>query len=506
MEQKKIRTAFVSVFHKEKLENLLGVLANNKVQIISTGGTYDYITALGLVAVKAEEITGLSEMLGGRVKTLHPVIFGGILARRDNEMDQQDLRNHGIAEIDMVVVDLYPFVETDKTGVAQEAVIEKIDIGGISLIRAAAKNFRDVLIVPSSDYYNEAAEILRAKNGCTEETDRRRFSARAFDISSTYDAEIYRYISGDSAQVFKHNAVGANHLRYGENPHQKGVFYGNMDEVFTKIQGKEISYNNLLDIDAGISLIKEFDEPTVAILKHNNACGVASRPTVSEAWDAALAGDPVSAFGGVIIFNQEVGIEVAEKMNALFFEVLIAPSYTQDALGVLASRKNRILLQQNNFSASAFQFRALLNGVLVQDRDFCTEGIAEMKLVTEKQPTEEEYADLIFANKIVKHSRSNAIVLAKDRQLTGSGIGQTSRVDALKQAIIKAQEFGFDLQGAVLASDAFFPFSDCVEIGGEAGVTAIVQPGGSVRDSDSIEVCNKNGIAMVFSGRRHFRH
>jgi phosphoribosylaminoimidazolecarboxamide formyltransferase/IMP cyclohydrolase len=441
------------------------------------------------------------------VKTLHPKIFGGILYRRDETGDRNEAALYGIPNIDLVIVDLYPFEETVASGAPDEQIIEKIDIGGISLIRAAAKNYKDVVIVPSKREYLPLLELLEAKNGETDIEERRKFATAAFNLSSHYDAAIFNYFNREQGEpVFKQSIMDGMTLRYGENPHQKGMFFGNFDELFEKLHGKEISYNNLLDVDAAVSLIAEFDEPTFAILKHNNACGLASSDNLADAWKKALAGDPVSAFGGVLVTNRTVDIESAREIDTLFYEVLIAPDFDPEALELLTKKKNRILLRQKGSRMQQQQFRSLLNGAVVQDRDLAVETANDMKSVTVAQPSADELTDLAFANKIVKHSKSNAIVLAKGKQLLASGVGQTSRVDALQHAIEKAKTFGFDLTDAVLASDAFFPFSDCVKLAGTAGIRAIVQPGGSVRDNDSIDCCNQQQIAMVFTNIRHFKH
>ena len=504
--RKKISSALISVFYKDGLEELASELHKRGVILYSTGGTYDFITGLGLPAVSVESVTGYPSVFGGRVKTLHPKIFGGILFRRNEQGDLAQAEEFGIPPIDLVIVDLYPFEETLARTNDEEEIIEKIDIGGISLIRAAAKNYQDVLIVSSSGQYPELLTLLREKDGNTDLEDRRHFAGMAFDVSSHYDTAIFHYFDPDSPGVFKQSIRPPHVLRYGENPHQQGIFYGKPEEVFRQLHGKEISYNNLGDLEAAINLICEFEDTTFAILKHNNACGCASRPVLADAWKAALAGDPVSAFGGVLITNREIDDETAKEIDKLFFEVILAPGYKKSALEMLQSKKNRIILQQGAYGFPVKQFRSMLNGVIVQDKDLKTEKEQDLKPVTERIPGEREIQDLLFANKIVKHTRSNAIVLAKDRQLIASGVGQTSRVDALKQAIAKAGEFGFDLNGAVLASDAFFPFADSVEIAYKAGITAVIQPGGSVRDQDSIDFCQKNGMAMVFTGIRHFRH
>ncbi len=503
----KIKNALVSVYYKDGLAPLINLLNNHGVTFYSTGGTETFIRELGHDVVPVEDLTGYPSILGGRVKTLHPKVFGGILSRRPLETDKQQLDEYGIPEIDLVIVDLYPFEETVASGAAEQAIIEKIDIGGISLIRAAAKNFNDVVIIASKDDYARLVDILTENEGYTFLQHRRDFAKRAFNVSSHYDTAIFNHFNqSEPLPVFKQSEQDAQVLRYGENPHQQGVFYGKLDVLFDKLNGKELSYNNLVDVDAAVALIDEFDEPTFAILKHTNACGVASRPDLLSAWRDALACDPVSAFGGVIIANGEIDKDTAGEINKLFFEVLIAPGYAEGALRVLSGKKNRILLNRKPTALPTKQFKTLLNGVIEQDKDAVIEGPAAMQTATERQPTERELADLHFANKIVKHTKSNAIVLAKDGRLSASGVGQTSRVDALKQAIAKARSFGFDLQGAVLASDAFFPFPDCVEIAAEAGITAIAQPGGSIRDQESVDMANKKDVAMVITGVRHFKH
>jgi phosphoribosylaminoimidazolecarboxamide formyltransferase/IMP cyclohydrolase len=503
---KQIKTALISVYHKDQLKEICQKLNNLGIKIISTGGTKTFIEKLGISVTAVEELTGYPSILGGRVKTLHPKIFGGILSRRKEKSDNEQMKQYEIPEIDLVVVDLYPFEETVASGASDEDIIEKIDIGGISLIRAAAKNYTDVVIIPSRKQYGVLLQILNDKAKTTIEI-RKELAMKAFDISSHYDTHIFNYFSMDSSyRVFKQSVAPAKVLRYGENPHQEGIFYGNFDALFEQVAGKEISYNNLLDIEAAVYLIDEFNEKTFAILKHNNACGIASRPKLANAYKDALAGDPVSAFGGILITNVKVDKATAEEMNSLFFEVVIAPAYDADAMGVLQSRKNRIILIRKECALPKRQFRTLLNGVLEQDRDMSMEGKDRMKPATKKVPTDAEYADLEFANKLVKHSKSNTIILAKNNQLLASGVGQTSRVDALKQAIEKAHNFGFSLEGSVMASDAFFPFPDCVEIAHNAGVTAVVQPGGSIRDKESIEFCDAHGMAMVLTGVRHFKH
>ena len=505
-ESKRIKTALVSVYHKDGLDEILRKLHAEGVQFISTGGTQQFIESLGMPCGAVEDLTSYPSILGGRVKTLHPKIFGGILCRRELEGDMAQIEQFEIPEIDLVIVDLYPFTDTVASGADEKSIIEKIDIGGISLIRAAAKNFKDVVIVASKAQYAPLRDLLNEKGATTTLEDRKWFAKEAFAVSSGYDSAIFNWFDEDAGSALRLTADSAKILRYGENPHQKGLFYGNFEAMFEQLQGKEISYNNLLDIDAAVSLIAEFDELTFAILKHNNACGLASRPTLVEAYKAAFAGDTLSAFGGVLVTNGVVDKATAEAMNTLFFEIIIAPDYDLDALEVLSSKKNRIILIQKEKLPVQKQCRTLLNGVLVQDRDVHQEKADELKQVTAKAATEKEIEDMLFANKIVKHSKSNAIVLAKDKTLCASGVGQTSRVDALKHAIEKAGTFGFDLQGAVMASDAFFPFPDCVEFAHQAGVTAVIQPGGSINDKLSVAYCDEHDIAMVTTGIRHFKH
>ena len=502
-----LKNALVSVYYKDNLAPVIQELMRLGVRIYSTGGTETFLRSLGADVVAVEDLTGYPSILGGRVKTLHPKVFGGILARRNFESDEQQLDQYDIPQIDLVIVDLYPFEETVKSGAGHDDVIEKIDIGGISLIRAAAKNYKDVTIVASKDDYPELTQMLQQQNGEIKVEQRRRFAQKAFNISSNYDTAIFNYFNQDEElPVFKQSIQTSQVLRYGENPHQKGVFYGDLNEMFTKLHGKELSYNNLVDVDAAVALIDEFTEPTVAILKHTNACGIASRSFIKEAWVDALACDPVSAFGGVIIANDEINEETAIEISKIFFEVLIAPAYTNEALAVLQQKKNRIILIRQGVELPVKQFKTLLNGVIEQDKDNVIEGPEQMKPVTEKQPTAAELKDLFFANKVVKHTKSNTVVLAKNNQLMASGVGQTSRVDALRQAIEKANAFGFNLNGAVMASDAFFPFPDCVEIAANAGITAVLQPGGSIKDQDSVDMSNQKGIAMVATGVRHFKH
>lgn len=503
---KKIKNALISVYYKDGLDEIVKELSKLGVTIFSTGGTQSFIEGLGVSVVPVENLTSYPSILGGRVKTLHPKIFGGILGRRELQNDIEQLEEYQIPEIDLVIVDLYPFEETVASGASEADIIEKIDIGGISLIRAAAKNFNDVLIVASKSEYGFLYELLKSKQGFSDVNDRKYLATKAFNVSSHYDTVIFNYFSKGEEPVFKQSVQQVYPLRYGENPHQKGSFYGNLDAMFDKLHGKELSYNNLLDVDAAVNLIAEFSEPTVAILKHNNACGIASRSNIADAWKDALAADPVSAFGGIIIANKKIDVQTANAMNEIFFEVVIAPAYDADALEVLKQKKNRIILIQKPITLPVKQFRQVLNGVLVQDKDNHTETATDFNFCTNLKPNEKEVEDLLFANKIAKHTKSNAIVLAKNKQLLSSGTGQTSRVDALKQAIAKSNAFGFDLNGAVMASDAFFPFPDCVEIAGNAGIKAVIQPGGSIKDKDSINYCNAHNISMVMTGYRHFKH
>ncbi len=505
-EQKKIKTALVSVYHKDGLDEIIKLLHADGVEFLSTGGTQTFIESLGIPCKAVEDLTGYPSILGGRVKTLHPKVFGGILNRRDHAGDAAQIAEYEIPSIDLVIVDLYPFEETVASGAEESAIIEKIDIGGISLIRGAAKNFNDVVIVASKAQYSILLDILKAKGANTTLEERRLLAREAFAVSSGYDSAIFNYFDNETKSSFRTAVNNVKTLRYGENPHQKGAFYGQFDDMFEQLHGKEISYNNLLDIDAAVSLIAEFEETTFAVLKHNNACGIASRDTILEAWTAALECDPVSAFGGVLIANRPIDVATAEEVNKIFFEVIIAPGYTPEALEILKQKKNRIILVQKKANEATQQYRSLLGGVLVQDRDLHSEKPEELQQVTTKAVDQARIADLLFANKIVKHSKSNAIVLAKNRQLCASGVGQTSRVDALRQAIEKAKSFKFDLQNAVMASDAFFPFSDCVEIAHKAGIDAVIQPGGSVRDQETIDYCNEHDIAMVMTGKRHFKH
>jgi len=505
---RKIGTALISVYHKDGLDEILALLNEAGVKFLSTGGTRAFIQELGYDCQAVEDLTGYPSILGGRVKTLHPKVFGGILNRRENAGDREQIATYEIPPIDLVIVDLYPFEATVASGASDDDIIEKIDIGGISLIRAAAKNWKDVVIVASKEQYAPLRDLLKAGGAQTDAGQRRWFAKEAFAVSSRYDAAIFNYFDrGSEAPSALRIAIdGAKPMRYGENPHQKGYFFGNFAEMFTQLHGKEISYNNLLDIDAAVNLMADFTKPTFAILKHNNACGVASRATIAEAWRDALAGDPVSAFGGVLITNGTVDAESAKEINTIFFEVIIAPAYTEEALGILKTKKNRIILVQHAGNTALTACRSCLNGALVQERDLKVETPDDLTPATPRLVDPAQIEDLLFANKIVKHSKSNAIVLAKGEQLCASGIGQTSRVDALKQAIAKARSFNFDLKGAVMASDAFFPFADCVEIAHEAGIEAVIQPGGSIRDQETIDFCAAHDMAMVITGVRHFKH
>ena len=508
MSEVKIKAALISVFYKDGLAPIVEKLNELGVKLYSTGGTQKFIEDMKVAVTPVEDITEYPSIFGGRVKTLHPKIFGGILHRRDHEGDQKEKEQFEIPAIDLVIVDLYPFEETVASGASEEDIIEKIDIGGIALIRGAAKNFQDVLIVSSRNYYGDLLDLLNNKSGNTELADRKLFATRAFDTSSHYDSAIFTYMNRDnSVPSFKVSGANGKVLRYGENPHQQGVFYEESESYFDQIHGKEISYNNLVDIEAAIQLIGEFKEETAfAILKHNNACGVATGNDVKTAYQKAFAADTISAFGGVLICNQEITKEAAEEMHSLFFEILIAPAFTDEALTVLQQKKNRILLLQKKSWNREKIHKSMLNGTLVQDYDHITDSEAHLKVVTKVAPSAEDVKSLLFASKICKQSKSNTIILAKDGQLYASGVGQTSRVDALEQAIAKAQKFGFELQGAVMASDAFFPFPDCVEIADKAGIKAVIQPGGSVKDQLSIDYCDQNGMSMVFTGTRHFKH
>lgn len=502
-----IKKALISVFYKDGLEAVAKRLHQLGVEIVSTGGTYDFIASLGIPVAKVEDLTQYPSIFGGRVKTLHPAVFGGILNRRENKQDSQEKLKYNISDIDLVIVDLYPFEEYLKKEATHEEIIEKIDIGGISLIRAAAKNYKDVVIIPSKDFYPYLLDILNSQGADTTLEQREYLAAQAFLTSSHYDTAIFGYFNRKfDIPAFAVNETDRRPLRYGENPHQKGAFFGDTATLPKQLHGKEISYNNMLDIEAALELISDFNSTTVAVIKHNNACCCATAATVKEAWEKALAADPVSAFGGIIISNREITEDAAAEINKIFFEVIIAPSYSNEALEILKCKKNRIILVSAGVRCSGKKFRSMLGGILVQERDTVVETQDNLKVVTQTKPSAEETDTLLFANKIVKHSKSNAIVLAKGSQMLSSGIGQTSRVDALKQAVEKAKAFGFSLKGASLASDAFFPFKDCVEIAAKEGITAIIQPGGSIRDEESIESCNQHGIAMVTTGIRHFKH
>ncbi len=503
---KKIKSALISVYYKQGLEVLIQELKKQNVTIYSTGGTQKFIEELGFEVIPVEDITSYPSILGGRVKTLHPKVFGGILARRENHQDLLQLTEYQIPEIDLVVVDLYPFEDTLNSGASTEEIIEKIDIGGVSLLRAAAKNYKDVAVVSSPVLYQNVAEMLHAAEGCLTLEQRKKLAAESFSVTSKYDTLISSYFSEKNSANLNLSFSEKSTLRYGENPHQKASFYSTGLPMIEKLSGKELSYNNLLDVDASVQLIEEFEECTFAIIKHNNACGIASRKTVQEAYKAAFDADTVSPFGGVLICNRSITIEAATEINNLFFEVLIAPSFEEEALELLTKKPNRIILKRTSEKFPKNNYRSVLNGVLEQERDAKLVDKAELKISTELAPTELELEDLLFANKIVKHSKSNTIILAKNKQLLGSGVGQTSRVDALKQAIQKANTFNLSLENSSMASDAFFPFSDCVEIAAQAGVTSIIQPGGSIRDKDSVEMCDKMKISMVFSGIRHFKH
>lgn len=506
---KKASSALISVFHKDGLEPIVRKFQELGITIYSTGGTEKFIKELGIEVVPVEEVTSYPSILGGRVKTLHPKVFGGILNRQDNEGDIAQLEEFEIPQLDIVIVDLYPFEKTVASGASEQDIIEKIDIGGISLIRAAAKNFKDVLCVSSMEDYKDFLEVISNGNGSTTMEERKRFAAKSFNVSSHYDTAIFNYFNKDhDLAALKISETQGKVLRYGENPHQKGFFFGDFDAMFSKLHGKELSYNNLLDVDAAVNLMDEFknDAPTFAILKHNNACGLAQRDNLHQAYVDALAGDPVSAFGGVLISNKEIDKDTAGEIHKLFCEVVIAPSYATDALDILKGKKNRIILIQKEVEMPNMLARTCLNGMLLQEKDHKTDGAEDLNQATKTKPTNQELEDLLFASKLCKHTKSNTIVLAKNKQLCASGTGQTSRVDALNQAIHKAKSFNFDLNGAVMASDAFFPFPDCVEIAGKAGITSVIQPGGSIKDQLSIDFCDANGISMVMTGTRHFKH
>jgi phosphoribosylaminoimidazolecarboxamide formyltransferase / IMP cyclohydrolase len=508
MSHRKITRALISVFYKDNLEPIIHKLGKSGVEFVSTGGTQEFIEKLGYKVTPVETLTGYPSIFGGRVKTLHPAVFGGILYRRDHTGDLGEAKQYNIGPLDLVIVDLYPFEETVAKGGTEEEVIEKIDIGGISLIRAAAKNFGDVIIISSREQYQDLLTLLESKNCSSELNDRKRFAGLAFNVTSHYDTAIFNYFNKDLAvPVFKKSLQNGRVLRYGENPHQQGIYYGDLDGLFEQLNGKELSYNNLVDVDAAVNLVKEFEgETAFVIIKHTNACGVAIGSTVKEAYLKAFHADTISAFGGVLAANKEIDLAAAEEINKLFFEILIAPSYSKEALDLLKSKKNRMLLRQKQTLTEKRQVKSILNGIIEQDLDLKTDSKEDLKVVTKKAPTSSEVDALLFANKICKHTKSNTIILAVNGQLLASGVGQTSRVDALKQAIEKAASFGFDLTGAVMASDAFFPFPDCVEIAYQSGVTAVIQPGGSVKDQDSIAFCDNHAMAMVFTGTRHFKH
>jgi phosphoribosylaminoimidazolecarboxamide formyltransferase / IMP cyclohydrolase len=507
MASRKITRALISVFYKDNLDPIVHLLGKAGVEFVSTGGTQEFIEKLGYTVTPVESLTGYPSIFGGRVKTLHPAIFGGILYRRDDSGDVKQAAEYKIPPIDLVIVDLYPFEETLAKGGSEEDIIEKIDIGGISLIRGAAKNFNDVIIVSSRNQYSELQQLLETKKCSTDLSDRKHFAAMAFDVTSHYDGAIFHYFNSDSSiPSFKKSIQSGRTLRYGENPHQQGKFFGNLDELFEQLNGKELSYNNLVDVDAAVNLVQEFTETAFVIIKHTNACGVATGASVQQAYLKAFQADTVSAFGGVLATNKKIDLAAAEEINKLFFEILIAPGYDADALELLKSKKNRMILLQKKQLTEKIQSKSLLNGVIVQDLDLKTDSKEDLKTVTKRIPTDSEVKALLFASKIAKHTKSNTIVLAVEGQLLASGVGQTSRVDALKQAIEKAKSFGFSLQGAVMASDAFFPFADCVEIANQQGIEAVIQPGGSVRDQDSVSFCDQHNMAMVMTGTRHFKH
>tara|TARA_B100000927_G_scaffold137148_2_gene110713 strand:- start:5655 stop:7175 length:1521 start_codon:yes stop_codon:yes gene_type:complete len=503
--KREIKNVLISVFNKDGLSPIIHKLNELSVKIFSTGGTKEFIEKEGVNVTAVENLTTFPSILGGRVKTLHPKIFGGILSRRDAIEDEKQLKKYDIPKFDLIIVDLYPFEKTVESEANESEIIEKIDIGGISLIRAAAKNYKDVLVVSEMKLYNELLSILN-EGPYSDLSQRKEFAKIAFNVSSHYDSNIFNYFNNNKLDTLKLSVRENKTLRYGENPHQSGYFFGNLEKLISKINGKELSYNNLLDIDAAINLIKEFSDTTFAILKHNNACGVSTNSNLLNAWKEALSADPSSAFGGVLITNKEIDFETAKEINNLFYEVLIAPSYEKTALALLKEKKNRIILIQNQINLPKNQFRSALNGILMQQKDLKTDTFSNMKNVTKKKPTQNEIQDLEFASKICKHTKSNTIVLAKNRQLLASGTGQTSRIDALNQAIEKANKFGFNLNGSVMASDAFFPFPDCVKVAHEAGISAVIQPGGSIKDQLSIDYCDKSEISMVMTGIRHFKH
>ena len=503
----KIKSALISVFDKNGIEPIAKKLNSLGIKIYSTGGTELFLKKIGIPVIKVEDITSYPSILGGRVKTLHPKVFGGILNRRNNKKDIEEINNFEIPIIDLVIVDLYPFEKTVESGESENVIVEKIDIGGIALIRAAAKNFKDVICVSSKDDYNKFINLLEKNSGEFDEITRRKYAAKAFNISSHYDTAIFNYFNNEK-NILKSSYLNGKSLRYGENPHQNGTYFGDFNSLFDQLNGKELSYNNFLDIDSAVNLISEFtnDNPTFAILKHNNACGLSTRNSVLEAYKDALAGDPISAFGGILICNKAIDLASSEEINKLFCEVIIAPDYDKDAFDLLKSKKKRIILKLKNNNLSKNIIRTCLNGILFQDKDNKTDSIEDFSIPTLKKPSDTETEDLIFASKICKHTKSNTIVLAKNQQLISSGTGQTSRVDALKQAIEKSKNFNFKLDGTVMASDAFFPFPDCVEIAHKQGIVSVIQPGGSIKDNLSIDYCNKNNISMVLTGTRHFKH
>ena len=504
---KTIQSALISVFHKNGLKPIVEELHKNNVTIFSTGGTENFIKELGIPVTPVEDVTSYPSILGGRVKTLHPKVFGGILNRQDHQGDISEMKAYEIPQIDLVIVDLYPFEKTVVSGAAEQEIVEKIDIGGISLIRASAKNFKDTFTISSMDQYEEFLKLYKLNNGSSSLEERKKFAAKSFNISSHYDTAIFNYFNEDEV-VYKASELNSKTLRYGENPHQKGYFFGDLEAMFDILHGKELSYNNLLDVDAAVNLMNEFvsEDPTFAILKHNNACGFAQRETIYKAYVDALAGDPVSAFGGVLISNTKIDLATANEIHQLFCEVVIAPSYDQEALAILKGKKNRVILIQKSFELPNQIVRTSLNGLLIQDKDNKTDASGDLSYATNNKPTDKELEDLLFASKICKHTKSNTIVLVKNKQLLASGTGQTSRVDALRQAIEKAKNFNFNLEGAAMASDAFFPFPDCVEIADKAGITNVIQPGGSIKDQLTIDYCNKNNVSMVMTGTRHFKH
>ncbi len=505
---KTIKSALISVFHKDGLQPLVEKLNEQNVTIYSTGGTEKFIKDLGINVIPVEDVTSYPSILGGRVKTLHPKVFGGILNRQNHDGDVAEMEEFQIPQLDLVIVDLYPFEKTVASGASEVDIIEKIDIGGISLIRAAAKNFKDTVIISSMQQYNDFLALISENNGSTSLTDRKKLAKDAFNVSSHYDTAIFNYFNNHEEPVLKISETNGQVLRYGENPHQKGFFFGDLEAMFDKLHGKELSYNNLLDVDAAVNLMLEFkgEAPTFAVLKHNNACGFAQRETIKQAYVDALAGDPVSAFGGILIANTEIDKETAEEIHKLFCEVVIAPSYSDDALTVLKGKKNRIILVQKEVALPKTTIRTCLNGALVQDKDYITDSLKDLTYATNNKPSESQLEDLLFASKLCKNTKSNTIILVKNKQLLAGGTGQTSRVDALKQAIEKAKSFNFSLKDAVMASDAFFPFPDCVEIAGNEGISSVIQPGGSIKDQLSIDYCNEHNISMVLTGTRHFKH